>query len=299
MHPPLPAKLEETQTSAAPDAAILEADIAALVKAAGGSLRGQGGDRHWDTEQVPMQLLLPDANEPSECPASALRNTEFKVAETCPERRTGGPDIRTCNADRISDASKNARATRTALFTGVLIGTMGTVLVFGSALLLFDIPLSKPPQQRDHALAQLLGAKNITFGGSETDRKTTSAARSADKSVAVTANVLPHRPDSALSAARRPLTAQQNTISSAPASGVGRGPTILSKPMSFPETRPTTIEGWMVRDVIGGTVILEGPDGVWSATRGDTVPGVGTVDTIVRWGSRWVVATPRGLISTP
>jgi hypothetical protein len=293
MLPPLPAKLEETQASVAPDAAILEADIAALVKAAGGSLRRQGGDRDWDSEQVPMQPLIADANEP------ALRNIEFNVAEACPERRTGGPDIRTCNADRISDAFKNVRATRTALFTGVLIGTIGTVLVFGSALFLFDIPLSKPPQQRDHALAQLLGAKNITFGGSETNRKTTSAARSADKSVAVTANVLPHRLDSALSAARRPLTAQQNTVSSAPASGVGRGPTILPKPMLFPETRPTTIEGWMVRDVIGGTVILEGPDGVWSATRGDTVPGVGTVDTIVRWGSRWVVATPRGLISTP
>jgi hypothetical protein len=275
MHPPLPANLEEMQTSTAPDAAILEADIAALLKAAGGSLRGQGGDSHCDTEQVPIQPLIADASEP------ALRNTEFKVAETCPERLTGGPDIRACHADRISDASKNARATRTALFTGVLIGITGTVLVFGSALLLFDIPLSKPPQQRESALVQLLDAKNTAFGGSETDRKTTSAARSAP------------------SAARRPLTAQQNTVSSSPATGVGRGPTILSKPTSFPETRPTTIEGWMVRDVVGGTAILEGPDGVWRATRGDTVPGVGTVETIVRWGSRWVVATPRGLISTP
>jgi hypothetical protein len=29
------------------------------------------------------------------------------------------------------------------------------------------------------------------------------------------------------------------------------------------------------------------------------VPGVGKVDSIVRWGNRWIVATTRGLISTP
>ena len=66
-----------------------------------------------------------------------------------------------------------------------------------------------------------------------------------------------------------------------------------------PETRPTTIEGWTVREVRGGTAILEGPDGVWTVTRGDTVPGVGRIDSIVRWGNRWIVATATGLIATP
>jgi hypothetical protein len=28
------------------------------------------------------------------------------------------------------------------------------------------------------------------------------------------------------------------------------------------------------------------------------VPGIGRVDSIVRWGNRWMVATTRGLIST-
>ena len=71
-----------------------------------------------------------------------------------------------------------------------------------------------------------------------------------------------------------------------------------TKPAAVPETRPTTIEGWTIREVNGGTVVLEGPNGVWRATRGDTVPGVGKIDSIVRWGSRWIVATSRGLIST-
>jgi len=40
------------------------------------------------------------------------------------------------------------------------------------------------------------------------------------------------------------------------------------------------------------------PNRVWTARRGDTIPGVGRVDTIVRWGNRWIVATSSGLIST-
>jgi hypothetical protein len=66
-----------------------------------------------------------------------------------------------------------------------------------------------------------------------------------------------------------------------------------------PETRPATIAGWTVRDVRGGTAILEGPDGIRSAMVGDTVPGVGQIESIVRWGNRWIVATANGLIATP
>jgi hypothetical protein len=66
-----------------------------------------------------------------------------------------------------------------------------------------------------------------------------------------------------------------------------------------PETRPTTIEGWTLREVTNGTAVLEGPNGIWRATPGQTVPGVGRVNSIVRWGNRLIVATSRGLISTP
>jgi len=65
------------------------------------------------------------------------------------------------------------------------------------------------------------------------------------------------------------------------------------------ETKPTTIEGWTVLDVRGGTAVLEGPDGVRTAARGDTIPGIGRIDSIVRWGNRWIVATASGLIATP
>lgn len=68
---------------------------------------------------------------------------------------------------------------------------------------------------------------------------------------------------------------------------------------AVPETKPTTIEGWSVRSVYNGTAVLEGPAGVWTAARGDTVPGLGRIDSIVLWGRRWIVATSRGLVTTP
>jgi hypothetical protein len=66
-----------------------------------------------------------------------------------------------------------------------------------------------------------------------------------------------------------------------------------------PETRPTTIKGWTLREVSDGTAVLEGPNGIYRATPGQTVPGVGKVNSIVRWGNRFIVATSKGLISTP
>ena len=71
------------------------------------------------------------------------------------------------------------------------------------------------------------------------------------------------------------------------------------KPAPVPETPPTTIPGWIVREVANGTATVEGPNGIWRVARGDNLPGAGRVDSIVRWGHRWIVATSRGLISTP
>jgi hypothetical protein len=65
-----------------------------------------------------------------------------------------------------------------------------------------------------------------------------------------------------------------------------------------PETRPTTIDGWTVRDVYGGVAVLVGTDRVWTVRPGDYVPRLGRIDSITRWGSRWIVVTTGGLIST-
>lgn len=64
-----------------------------------------------------------------------------------------------------------------------------------------------------------------------------------------------------------------------------------------PETSPTTIEGWTLREVTNGTAVLEGPDGgIWGVKSGDTVPGLGKIESYVRSNGRWAVATTRGLI---
>ena len=68
--------------------------------------------------------------------------------------------------------------------------------------------------------------------------------------------------------------------------------------VAAPETKPATIPGWTVVDVRDGTAVLEGPNGITMAARGDTIPGVGRVESIVRWGNRWVIATANGLIAT-
>lgn len=65
-----------------------------------------------------------------------------------------------------------------------------------------------------------------------------------------------------------------------------------------PETRPGTIPGWSVVEVRDGTAVLDGPDGVRMAARGDVIAGIGRVESIVRWGDRWIVATANGLIAT-
>jgi hypothetical protein len=83
-----------------------------------------------------------------------------------------------------------------------------------------------------------------------------------------------------------PMRVRENTSSAAMQNDTQRMPT--------PETKPTGIAGWTLREVINGTAVLHGPNGISKVTRGDTVPDLGRVDSIVRWGNGWIVATSRG-----
>src|SRR3954452_11888437 len=57
------------------------------------------------------------------------------------------------------------------------------------------------------------------------------------------------------------------------------------------------IANWVVREVINGKAILQGPAGIIGVSTGDLVPGVGRVVSIARQGGRWSVATNKGVIS--
>jgi hypothetical protein len=93
-------------------------------------------------------------------------------------------------------------------------------------------------------------------------------------------------------------TAPAKHKAAAPPAGSAEKLKVSTRPTPVPETKPITIDGWTVREVNGGSVVLEGPNGVWRASRGDTVPGVGRIESIVRWGNHLIVATSKGLIST-
>src|SRR5688572_2877444 len=120
-------------------------------------------------------------------------------------------------------------------------------------------------------------------GKSEGTRKTASAS----DSPAIVGSI--PKPSALLPAGARP------SASPGPSAALAMRQPVVAPP----ETRPATIPGWTVVDVRDGTAVLEGPDGIRMAARGDSIPGLGRVESIVRWGNRWVIATASGLIATP
>src|SRR5262245_9783969 len=92
--------------------------------------------------------------------------------------------------------------------------------------------------------------------------------------------------------------ARQNPASPKAAQAVASQAKSAPRPTPTQDTRATTMPGWTIREVVGSPAVLEGSDGIVRVPRGDTVPGLGRIDSIVRWGNRWIAATSRGLITT-
>jgi hypothetical protein len=65
-----------------------------------------------------------------------------------------------------------------------------------------------------------------------------------------------------------------------------------------PEQRPQLITNWVVRDVYDGIALVEGPHGSIEVIEGETIPGVGTVKSIEKRASGWIVLTSRGLVDS-
>lgn len=59
---------------------------------------------------------------------------------------------------------------------------------------------------------------------------------------------------------------------------------------------PQVISGWVVRDVRRGIALVEGRYGYIEVETGDTLPGVGRVESIRKQDGRWMVVTSRGVI---
>jgi hypothetical protein len=156
---------------------------------------------------------------------------------------------------------------------------------------------SQVPEQKANFLGPVLGSEK------ESIPVTTLEPRSGKEIIgnlaSATANAIDHPHESAktLSQASSPPPAVTEQDShTAAKKGQAKA---LRKLVPVSETGPTTIKGWTVRNVVNGIATLEGPGGTWKAARGDTLPGLGKVDSVVLWGNRWIVATSKGLITTP
>jgi len=82
-------------------------------------------------------------------------------------------------------------------------------------------------------------------------------------------------------------------------------PAIVAEAKPIPPSVPamahrspeSTVKQWRVREVLNGMALLEGPRGLVGVSPGQMVPGLGRVESIVRRGNRWVVATSKGVIT--
>ncbi len=180
-------------------------------------------------------------------------------------------------ADRIGTALLAA----TALAASFVLGWTG-----GANWHDFAAPAPVPVAQKEAPVPHVAETRPSPRSESRGERRTASNA-----DPVVTGSIPKNTPASprplALGAAPTTLNAQ--------AAALGTKPPVAAAA----ETRPSTIPGWSVVEVRDGTAVLEGPEGVKMAARGDVVPGLGRVDSIVRWGNRWIVATASGLVATP
>jgi hypothetical protein len=61
---------------------------------------------------------------------------------------------------------------------------------------------------------------------------------------------------------------------------------------------PKLLVNWVVRDVYRGVALIDGPEGTIEVTRGDPIPGAGTVESIERKNGGWILVTSRGIVGS-
>jgi hypothetical protein len=254
-------------------------------------------------------------------PSNEATEPKFLLVDRVGAVPTAAPawdhDFRADDPPAMNDAYSGSRRFRPAVIVGAILVMLGLGWAGGwaSYRLLADAPPAAPTKQVSAADCASDSGKDAECAAFKSDREITSSTGNAGKIAAAAPTTVArvHEPargsaqQIAAVASREATPAQPSASSSSSAVAKERAKTSARSTTSVsearptapvPETRPTTIDGWSVREVVGGTAVLQGPDGIWRAKAGDTVPGVGRVDSIVRWGSRWIVATSRGLIST-
>ncbi len=210
-------------------------------------------------------------------------------------------EVRTPNQDEAlgSLLPRDGGGLRIRLLTGIIIGALGlgwwTGLWDPYRFLKTD-PVSTPVQQIAVSDRTPPAIDQATSSGAPDNHQVSTPAGRDLGSKGVGIDAIPPTDQGVVNPAdAEPTTAPTMKPVLAP---LPREKKARNRPKPTPETRPNTIEGWTVRNVSGGTAVLQGPNGIRKVSVGDTVPGAGRIDTIVRWGNRWIVATSKGLITT-
>jgi hypothetical protein len=266
--------------------------------------------------------MLAEQSKNDELVGNQLRfiQAEEPAMNTGPAKMKPPHEIKIDESHRIlnSSASSGGSTFYVALIVGLLATTCGVgwFILYQSALPFDLTSASGPTGNRDlspKAISSSLGQNPNSPATTAPDTQNSDRTQTLDTMVREIARSAPAeapQKSNVSSASITPVTtaplsrlaAKDATAASPRTASAGakvkeaRTPTKLTP---TPETRPTTIQGWTLREVVKGTAVIEGPNGVWKVTPGQTVPGIGRVDSIVRWGNRLVVATSRGLISTP
>ena len=280
LYPPIATSIANASKGSPTSGTSLEAEIAVVIRTAGDELRQTAGDGFCEIEPILSEerahaaLPTSDADLPSATPPapSSLSGCEIKVGD--------GGKVLGFTLPAPSEYSRIAVLAAVLSFTfsiGWIAGLSSHHLLWGPAAAERSpmTPAAETSQPRIRSTR--VDPQAARRGKVRTGAELANASRDTTQSIG------PAAP-----ANRTAVIAAQNALNR-------RVGTSLK---AVPETRPTTIEGWTVRDVVEGIALLEGPDGTWKAARGDTVPGLGRIDSIVLWGNRWIVATSRGLITT-
>ena len=296
------ASADAAQGDAVPRSTTLEAEIEGFIRNAGDSLREQPHASHPHTGGDQRQASQNPLAEPA-CTAATSGPNEGRrdkspgidqAGMTVPATASAwdhNPRIDERDKILVSTSHPRTRRARIARKTGALIMVLGIGWIggFSSNHFLRHSPVSTPIEQKLKSSSQIPGSENQTKSviPAATRRDVPPGVPNTGKIASAAGNGIAGR-DELTQSIEQVLTApttkasaaaQQNTTKSDTASAaIARQAKILPKPMPVPETKPTTIKGWRVRDVVDGTAILEGPNGISKAARGDMVPGLGRVE---------------------
>ncbi len=183
-------------------------------------------------------------------------------------------DIRIDYRDKISasDSRPAFRPSRIRLIKPAMLLALGCI---GALSSFYFFSQNQAPKEKANTSSPVLGSEKASIPVATLESR--SGEEAMGKIASATANAIDHQSESAknLSQAASPPPAvrKQDATASHSTAATQDQPNPVRKLVPVPETRPTTIKGWTVRNVVNGIATLEGAGGTWKAARGDTLPG--------------------------